>query len=136
MKCTGHGSKEPGGNSEYFGKLTMGMFNGSGKSLRTLNCFNRSDKKLLDLAINQTHDLNKKLTLKIGANDIRNGYATLYGKLQEKDLVAVPAGSVSKFDDSAKIYFRDALHQRVSKRLTFRNKYGDTIIVHYKLERI
>ena len=68
-------------------------------------------------------------------NDIAKGYASVYGNLKEKDFVAIPLSTVSKYDNAAKILFKEALFQPVNKTLTFTSTHGDAVVVYYKLER-
>lgn len=135
MKCTGHGAKEPGTESEYFGKIYMGMFKSNGTALKTYTCFNKSDKNTVDLALNQTRDINRTITVKVSPDQIQNGFASVYGHLKEKDLIEFKLSTFSKHSAQSKIYFRSALDHKVTKKITFTSKYGDKVEVHFSLER-
>lgn len=136
MKCMGHGSKEPGENSEYFGSLTMGFFNKDGTALKTSNFFNRSAENHISLGKNESYDLNKSLSLTLSAADIANGYISVYGNLKEDDTLSdVKLSSVSKHESKAKIYYRMALDNEVKKSITFTSKYGDKVTVYFTLKK-
>lgn len=136
IKCRGHGAKETGGNSEYFGSVKMGMFNRNGKSLKSSTFFKRDDKKHLSLALNQSYDINKSITYKIGAADIAKGYVSIYGSLKEKDFTDIPLSTISHHSEKSKIYFRTALDHEVKKNLVFTSKYGDKVVIYYKLLKL
>ena len=136
LKCKAHGQNEAGGNSEYFGNIKMAFFNKNDKALKTVTCFNKDQKNAIDLTINQTHDINKKVSLKISPADITKGYISVYGSLKEMDFAEIPLSNISKYDSKSKIYFRDALDHKVTKKVTFTSKYGDKVEAHFKLERL
>lgn len=136
MKCKGHGKGEPGGNSEYYGKVTMGFFGANNQKLKTQNCFNKSKKNQIDLAMNQTRDINKSIRYRVSAADIAKGYVSVYGNLKEADLAEIQLSTISKYESKAKIYFRNALDHEVKKVITFTSKYGDKVEVHYVLKRM
>ena len=136
IKCKGHGQNEAGGNSEYYGNIKMAFFNRNGTALKTTTCFNKAKGDAIDLTINQTYDINKKVNMTISSADIAKGYISVYGQLKELDLGEVPLSNISKHDSKSKIYFRDALDHRVTKKVTFTSKYGDKVEAHFKLERL
>ncbi len=136
MKCKGHGAKEPGGNSEYFGSIKMAMFNRASKMMKSKTCFQRSDKKAIDLAINQTRDINRSITYQVTPADIQKGYISVYGNLKEKDLATIQLSTVSQHATNTRIYYRNALDHEVRKKVVFTSKHGDRVEVHYKLERM
>ena len=86
--------------------------------------------------MNQTYDINKKVSLKISAADIAKGYVSVYGYLKEIDFAEIPLSNISKHDNKSKIYFRDALDHQVTKKVIFTSKYGDKVEAHFKLERL
>jgi hypothetical protein len=136
MKCRGHGKGEPGGNSEYYGNLKMAFFNKKGAALKTHTFFNRNQKNYIDLAMNQTRDINQSVTLKINPADIAQGYITIYGSMKEADITQVQMSTISKLDSKPRIYFRNALDHEVKKKVTFTSKYGDRVEVNYVLKKI
>ena len=136
MKCLSHGSKEPGGNSEYYGKISMGLFNSGGKALKSGIAFDKSSKNYIDLARNQSHNLNKSITYTVNPGDLNSGFASVYGHLNEKDLAEIKLSTFSHHESSVKINYRDALFQPVTKRILFTSTHGDQVEVHYTLQRI
>ncbi len=136
MKCLKHGSKEPGGNSEYYGKIRMGLFNSSGKALKTSTCFDKSSKNYIDLARNQSRNINKSVTYTVNPKDLNSGFASVYGHLNEKDFAEIKLSTFSYHDAAVKINYRSALFQPVTKRILFTSTHGDQVEVHYQLQRI
>ncbi|GAB5554040.1 MAG: hypothetical protein Sapg2KO_36310 [Saprospiraceae bacterium] len=136
MKCLKHGSKEPGGNSEYYGKIRMGLFNSSGKALKTSTCFDKSSKNYIDLARNQSRNINKSVSYTVNPKDLNSGFASVYGHLNEKDFAEIKLSTFSYHDAAVKINYRSALFQPVTKRILFTSTHGDQVEVHYQLQRI
>ncbi len=136
MKCRGHGKGEPGGNSEYYGNLKMAFYNRNNTALKTLTFFNRDYKNYIDLAMNQTYDINQSITLQVSAADIAQGYVTIYGSMGEADLVQTQMSTISKHDSKPRIYFRSALDNEVKKKVVFTSKYGDNVEVNYVLKKV
>lgn len=136
MKCKGHGAKETGGNSEYFGAISMGLFGKNGQALKTSRFFNRSDDKHVKLALNQSYDINKSISYTVRASDLMRGYITVYGYMKEKDMTHISLSTISKHAEAYKIYFREALDHEVRKKAIFTSKYGDKVEVHYKLRKL
>lgn len=136
LKCKAHGQNEAGGNSEYFGNIKMAFFDENGKAIKTVTCFDKEQKQAIDLTIDQTYDINKKVTLTISPEDIIKGYISVYGALKEMDFAEIPLSNISKHDSKSKIYFRDALDHKVTKKVTFTSKYGDKVEAHFNLERL
>lgn len=136
LKCRGHGKGESGQNSEYFGKLSVGMFNRNGSRLSSKAVFNRSKKNNVVLSKNQAYDLNKSITYTVQPADLAKGYASVYGSLKEEDWVEVPLTSLSKHESKVKIPFRNALDVSVKKSVSMTTEYGDNVELYYVLERI
>lgn len=136
MKCRAHGSKEPGGNSEIYGKIQMGMYNRNSGALKTATCFNKNNKNYIDLAVNQTYDINKSIKFKVQPADIQEGFISVFGSLKEKDMVEIQLSTFSKHSKKSQLFFRSALDHKVSRHITFTSKHGDKVEVHFKLERL
>jgi len=136
MKCRGHGKGEPGGNSEYYGNLKMAFYNRNNTALKSLTFFKRDKKNYIDLAMNQTYDINQSITLQVTPADIAKGYITIYGSMNEADLTQVQMSTISKHDSKPRIYFRSALDNEVKKKVVFTSKYGDRVEVNYVLKKI